>query len=152
MKEEIAMSKIKFEIGDRVWSEADKRWGKIADAPQMFPFVMVHLDNEDVYCARFPGLLFFEEIHIPESARTRPTPKYTFTPGEPVCVRSSHSGTWYLRAFTSQRADGKFICRASSCPTDTGVWTECEPYDRTLLGFDAATERFLLSRRKTNES
>ena len=130
------MSEIQFEVGDRVWSFSKREWGNVF---QIDPNSTVNVHFESGYFWRPTSDLFFEEIPIPESARVRPKPKHRFTPGDPVCVRQRD--TWYPRAFDSQRADGKFICRASSCPTEVGVWPECVPYDRILLGFDAVEEK-----------
>lgn len=135
------MSEIKFELDDRVWSFRSRDWGSVVelddrDQPGTFK-IKVQFAKYGAWCEADD--LFFEEIIIPESARTRPKPKHEFKPGDPVCVRGFdfQFGKWYPRAFESKRADGKFICRASSCPNEIGVWAECVPYDRTLLGFDA---------------
>lgn len=130
------MNEIKFEIGDRVWSFRSRRWGSVVklddrDQPGTFK-IQVQFAKYVAWCEADD--LFFEEIPIPESARTRPTPKYQFQPGEPVCVCDGK--TWHIRAFTREAGNGTFEARANSYePSDN--WPECVPYDRTLLGFDA---------------
>lgn len=128
------MNEIKFEVGDQVWAFSRQEWGEVREIGHQGMVMVVFGPHNFGWFE--PSTLFFEEIVIPESARIRPTPKYVFKPGEPVCVRSG--GIWHCRVFVSINEKGRFICRSSADPTsDLGTWLECEPYDQTLLGFDA---------------
>ncbi len=133
------MSELKFEIGDRVWSFKYKDWGKVVDIDEdegNYPPIQVEFQRESTQWCETDDV-FFEEIRIPPSARTRPKPKHEFKPGDPVCVKGV-KGVWHCRVFKSIGPDGEFLCVLNADPCDGGApWPECRPYDRTLLGFDA---------------
>ena len=125
---------IQFEIGDRVWSVLRRQWG---DVDEHNGYVWVRFDGDDTNLARCDAEeLFFEEIVIPPSARTRPTPKHEFKPGDPVCVRNK--GEWAIRAFVREIKDGKGVECVNYDSGKPIAWSECRPYDRTLLGFEEA--------------
>ncbi len=138
------MNEMKFEVGDRVWSFEDNVWVTVVDIEKVYPdTVRVCFDNEpNRWILRPKRFLFFEEIVIPPSARTRPKPKHEFTPGDVVCVRGNGITQWHVRAFTGYE-HGMFKARVSEpgASLGDGYWPECVPYDRTLLGFDAVEEK-----------
>ncbi|MBK8150836.1 MAG: hypothetical protein IPK58_22195 [Acidobacteria bacterium] len=138
------MSEMNFRVGDRVWSFSTRKWGKVIDTDSCHSATAMEFEVEfEDGSTSWHGFddLFFEEIVIPESARTRPTPKHVFKPGDPVCVKGVR-GVWYCRVFKSIGPDGEFLCVSNADPCDGGApWPECRPYDRTLLGFDAVEEK-----------
>ena len=131
------MNEMQFEKGDRVFHVAHRWCEVIARASDGLIKVWLSRNGTTEIEYFDPRELFFEEIVIPESARTRP--KHAFKPGDPVCVRrSSKNALWLLRAFVEER-NGEFVCVSGRGWQDG--WPECVPYDPTLLGFDAVEEK-----------
>lgn len=98
--------------------------------------VKVHLDNGQVL---FYGTdeIFFHELDIPESARTRPEPppKHDFKPGDPVIVWDSGSKKYAGCFVRYQEYANHTVFIAQTLRKEMGFY-HCVPYDRALLGFE----------------
>lgn len=76
------MNEIQFEKGDRVFHVAHRWCEVIARASDGLIKVWLSRNGTTEIEYFDPRELFFEEIVIPESARTRPKPKHEFKPNE----------------------------------------------------------------------
>ncbi len=77
------MSEIR--VGDRVWAFSTRKWGKVIDTDSCHSATAMEFEVEfEDGSTSWHGFddLFFEEIVIPPSARTRPKPKHEFKPNE----------------------------------------------------------------------
>ena len=129
---------IQFEIGDRVWSFSRQERGEVREIGQQGMVMVVFGPHNFGWFD--PSTLFFEEIVIPPSARTRPTPKHEFKPGD-VVLAEGFAGQPELRVFV--RSDvGSAVLRNLGTPSYDyeQALSRVKPYDRTLLGFDAVEE------------
>lgn len=68
------MNEIKFQVDDRVWSFSRQEWGEVREIGQQGMVIVVFGPHDFGWFD--PSTLFFEEIPIPESARTRPKPTF----------------------------------------------------------------------------
>ncbi len=138
------MSEMNFRVGDRVWSFSTRKWGKVIDTDSCHSATAMEFEVEfEDGSTSWHGFddLFFEEIVIPESARTRPTPKHVFKPGDPVCVRQADNYPWQIRAFIKDSDTDGWCVTSSDARERSSYWQQCVAYDRTLLGFDAVEEK-----------
>ncbi len=135
------MDESEFEKGDRVWSFSNRQWATIIDInPNAIELqVYVRLDsNRYVWCVT--GDLVFEEIPIPESARTRAKPKHEFKPGD-VVLAEGFEGQPELRVFVRSNVISAVLRVLGTLSYDyEQALSRIQPYDRTLLGFDAVEE------------
>ena len=135
------MSEIR--VGDRVWAFSTRKWGKVIDTDSCHSATAMEFEVEfEDGSTSWHGFddLFFEEIVIPPSARTRPTPKHEFKPGD-VVLAEGFAGQPELRVFV--RSDvGSAVLRNLGTPSYDyeQALSRVKPYDRTLLGFDAVEE------------
>lgn len=130
------MNEIKFEVGDRVWSFEHQEWGKVVEtatngeAKVYLPSSLRWIRNR---------LLFFEEVIIPERARTRPKPKFDLKHDlkidDRVLVRDMGE-RWWPRHFAGWSDDGHLETFNDGCTSwgsdgGTKVWEEWKLPDQT---------------------
>ena len=109
-----------FKVGERVWTLDG--WGTILDVRLQYK---LQLDSGSILFYR-EHELFFHELDIPESARTRPEPRYEFKAGDPVIVWDN-----------DEPGDKRLIAFPHCLERDYAFsWDNCVLYDRALLGFD----------------
>ncbi|MBK8150827.1 MAG: hypothetical protein IPK58_22150 [Acidobacteria bacterium] len=128
---------IQFEVGDRVWSFSRQEWGEVREIGQQGMVMVVFGPHNFGWFD--PSTLFFEEIVIPPSARTRPKLKQ-FKPGDVVLVEN-FEGQPELRVVV--RSDVvTAVLRVLGRPSYdyNHALLRIQPYDRTLLGFDAVED------------
>ena len=123
------MSEIR--VGDRVWAFSTRKWGKVIDTDSCHSATAMEFEVEfEDGSTSWHGFddLFFEEIVIPPSARTRPKPKHDLKIDDRVLVRDMGE-RWWHRHFAGWSDDGRLEAFNNGCTSwaaggGTKVWEE----------------------------